>query len=77
MQKKITPEQLKAALAGDFDKLIDEVVQAVNKAQPGRIIADSEEPVRDASAEFRERLYQKAIEIRQQLSEPDFSPSQD
>ena len=77
MQKKITPGQLKAALAGDFDKLTDEVVQAVNKAQPGRIIADSEEPVRDASAEFRERLYQKAIGIRQQLSEPDFSPSQD
>jgi hypothetical protein len=77
MQNKITPGQLKAALAGDFDKLIDEVVQAVNKAQPGRIIADSEEPVRDASAEFRERLYQKAIDIRQRLSEPDFSPSQD
>jgi len=77
MQKEITAEQLKEALASDFDQLVEQVVQAVNKAQPGRIIADSEEAVRDASGEFRERLYQKALGIRQQLSEPDFSPSED
>jgi len=77
MKKKITAKQLKVELAGDFDKLIEQVVQAINQAQPGRIIADSEEAVRDASCEFRQRLYQKALGIRQQLSEPDFSPSQD
>jgi len=77
MQKKITEEKLKEALAGDFEKLIEQVVQAINQAQPGRIIADSEEAVRDASCEFRQRLYQKALGIRQQLSEPDFSPSKD
>jgi hypothetical protein len=77
MENKITAEQLKEALAGDFGKLIEQVVQAVNNAQTGRIIADSEESVRDASAEFRQRLYQKALRLRQQLSEPAFSPSQD
>jgi hypothetical protein len=77
MEKKIRTEQLKEALAGDFDKLIDRVVQAINNAQPGRIIADSEETVRDASAEFRQRLYQESLSLRQQLSEPAFSPSQD
>lgn len=77
MKKKITAKQLKEELAGDFDKLIEQVVQAINQAQPGRIIADSEEAVRDASCEFRQRLYQKALGIRQQLSESDFSPSQD
>jgi len=77
MKKKITAKQLKEELAGDFDKLIEQVVQAINQAQPGRIIADSEEAVRDASREFRQRLYQKALGIRQQLSESDFSPSQD
>jgi len=77
MEKTITAKQLKEALVGDFDKLIEQVVQAINNAQPGRIIADSEEPVRDACAEFRERLYQKALCLRQQLSEPAFSPSQD
>ena len=51
MKKKITAKQLKVELAGDFDKLIEQVVQAINQAQPGRIIADSEEAVRDASCE--------------------------
>jgi hypothetical protein len=77
MEKKITTEQLKEALAGDFDKLIDQVVQAINNAQPGRIIAGGEEPVRDACAEFRQRLYQESLSLRQQLSELAFSPSQD
>ena len=70
MEKKITTKQLKETLAGDIDKLIDQVVQAINDAQPGRIIADSEEPVRDACAEFRQRLYQESLSLRQQLSEP-------
>ncbi len=50
----------------------------MNAAQPGNIIDDSEEPVRDASAEFRQRLYQKAVDLLQdkQLQE-DFSPSED
>lgn len=76
--KKITPEELKVALNGDFDLLVEQVAETMNKAQPGRIINDSEEPVRDASAEFRQRLYQKAIGLLQdkQLQE-DFSPSAD
>ena len=76
--KKITPEELKVALNGDIDLLVEQVAEAMNRAQPGRIINDSEESVRDASAEFRQRLYQKAIGLLQdkQLQE-DFSPSAD
>ena len=77
MEDKITTEQLKASLSADFDTLMKEVVDAVNNAEPGRIIPDSEEPVRDASARFRQMLYEKALRIRQQQSEPAFSPSQD
>ncbi len=76
--KKITPEELKAAWANDVDELAEKVAAAMNSAQPGNIIDDSEEPVRDASAEFRQRLYQKAVDLLQdkQLQE-DFSPSED
>ena len=76
--KKITPEELKAAWAKDVDALAEKVAGAMNSAQPGNIINDSEEPVRDASAEFRKRLYQKAIDLLQdkQLQE-EFSPSED
>ncbi len=74
--KKITAQELKAAWSKDMDRLAEQVAEAVNNAQPGNIIDDSEEPVRDASAEFRKRLYQKAIDLLQdkQLQE-DFSPS--
>ena len=76
--KKITPQELKAALNGDINRLVDQVAEAINSAQPGRIINDSEEPVRDASAEFRQRLYQKAIDLLQDKHlQEDFSPSAD
>jgi len=74
MDKKITAPQLKKALRGEVDTLIEEVVKAVNQAQPGRIIPDSEEPVRRASALFRQRLYERALALRQQQDEPAFSP---
>ena len=74
--KKITPQELKDALIADIDRLLEQVTQAINNAQPGRIINDSEEPVRDANAEFRQRLYQKALHLLQDKDlQEDFSPS--
>ncbi len=75
MHEKISTPQLEKALRGEFKTLLAEVVEAVNQAQPGRIIPDSEEPVRQAVALFRQRLYEKALQLRQQHSEPAFSPS--
>ena len=59
--KQVTAQELKQALAADMDRLAEEVAQAMNAAREGHIIADSEEPVRDAHAEFRQRAYQKAL----------------
>jgi hypothetical protein len=75
MCENISTQQLKEALEGDFETLLQEVVHAVNQAQPGRIIADSEKPVHQANAVFRGRLYEKALQLRQQQSQPAFSPS--
>jgi hypothetical protein len=75
MDDKISADELKESLGVDIEQLCHGVVEAVNKARAGHIIADSEEPVRDASAEFRERLYQKALELRQRRIESSFSPS--
>ena len=66
MSSGISKEQLKQALSGDFEQLLDEVVKAVNKASPGHIIDDSEEPVRDAAGQFRRMLFEKALELRSQ-----------
>lgn len=47
---RITPEQLAAALAGEVEQL----GAAMNSATPGHLVADSEEPVRDAHAGSRQ-----------------------
>ena len=76
--KKITPQELKAVWKKDLDQLAEKVAEAINNAQPGNIIDDSEEPVRDASAEFRQRLYQRAVDLLQDKRlQEDFSPSAD
>lgn len=72
--KQVSVEELKQVLAADFDQLIQEIAQALNAARAGRIIADTEEPVHDATAVFREQLYEKAIRLLQSRQEA-FSPS--
>jgi len=72
--KGISAQEVRAALAGDFEELVAKLQAAMNAAKPGSIIADSEEPVRDAHAEFRQRAYEKVLELLQQKRES-FSPS--
>ena len=74
MHEKITASQLKRAMRTEIDTLFEQVVNAVNRAPAGRIIPDSEGPVRDAAGVFRQRLYGKAIQLRQQHREAAFSP---
>ena len=76
--KKITPEELKAACKKDVDELLQKVAAAMNSAQPGNIINDSEKPVWQAHAEFSERLYQKAVDLlRDKRLQEDSSASEE
>lgn len=72
--KGITVEELMQAMSPDIERLAQEVVRVMNAAKDGHIIADTEEPVRDAHALFRERLYEKVIGLLQNKQEA-FSPS--
>jgi hypothetical protein len=73
---RITAEQLVAELQGELKALAEKMAAAINGAKLGRIIPDSEEPVRDAHAVFRQRAYQKAIDLlSQRLAQEGFSPS--
>ena len=72
--KQISVEELKRVLAADLERLAEEVAGAMNAAQDGRIIADTEALVREANGVFRERLYEKAIRLLQNKQEA-FSPS--
>lgn len=71
---RISADELKEALAGDIATLLNDVAGAMNGARAGRIIADSEEPVRDAHAVFRKRAFEKALSLLQEKQEA-FSPS--
>jgi hypothetical protein len=72
--KQVSVEELKQAMAAEVAQLAQKVAAALNAAQAGRIIADTEELVRDAHAQFRERVYAQAIRLLQQKREA-FSPS--
>jgi hypothetical protein len=72
--KPISVEEVKQAIVAEVDQLAEAVAQAMNAAQAGRIIADTEEPVHQATAVFRELVYEKAIRLLQNRQEA-FSPS--
>jgi hypothetical protein len=72
--RPISVAEVKQVLAADFDQLAEAVAQAMNAAHAGHVIADTEEPVHDATGVFREQLYEKVIRLWQNRQEA-FSPS--
>ena len=76
--KRITAEELQAELQPEVQALAEEIAESINAAKAGRIIADTEEPVRDAHAVFRQKAYQRTLELLQKKAlQEDFSPSQE
>lgn len=73
---QIEESQLKEALDDDYQRLVNDVCLALNKARDGKIIADSEDIVRDAMAHFRQLAYQKALALKTQAAQAAFSPSE-
>ncbi len=74
---KITPEQLAKAMDADYQKLVQQVSAAVNEAPDGAVISGSEELVRETMARFRQKVYEKAIQLRTQAAQVAFSPSEE
>lgn len=74
--KRITAEEVKALLAGDIDRLTEQMAAAMNDARAGSIIDDSELPVFEANGEFRRQAFEKVLDLVQQKHEA-FSPSAD
>ena len=52
----IDAEKLKELLQNEFEQCIADVTQAVNDGRAGSVIDDSEEPVRQAAARFRQQV---------------------
>jgi len=74
---EITTEQLTKAMDAEYQKLVQQVKDAVNQAPDGAVISGSEELVRDAMARFRQKVYEKAVQLRTQAAQAAFSPSEE
>ena len=68
-------KQLEESLREDFERCLAAVVQAVDGARIGAIIDDSEEPVREATGRLRQKIFEKAIQMKTEAAEAAFSPS--
>ena len=75
-EAQITPTELEESLRSEWKELLDRTAKAINEARAGAIIADSEEIVRRAMAEFRQKVYERAVQLAaDQAAKAAFSPS--
>lgn len=63
-------------MRAEVERVLSEVVDAVDAAPRGRVIRDSEEKARDALDRFRQVAYEKAIQFKVDAAEAAFSPSE-
>jgi hypothetical protein len=70
----VSPEVLIATLRERFEQLCGAVAAAVNQPPLGHVINQSEEPVRDLLGDFRQAVYQTALQLRITAAEAAFSP---
>ncbi len=71
----IDEKSLQEALQREFESCIEHVTKAVNDARAGSVIDDSEQPVRQALAKLRQRVFEKALQMKTDAASAAFSPS--
>ena len=71
---RITTGQIKELLTQDIEQLANEMAKAINNARDGSIIDDSEMPVFEANGKFRQKAFEKVLDLVQKKHEA-FSPS--
>ena len=72
---KLSREAYVEAMRAKLEEVLGRVADAVNEAPPGRVIAGSEEQVRDLFADFRQQAYEMAVQMRVDAAEAASPPS--
>ena len=72
---KLDRETYRQQMREEFERVLNEVADAVDEAPKGRVICDSEERARDALDRFRQIAYQKALQAKIDAAEATFPPS--
>lgn len=70
-------EELMRELLAEAERTVNEVADAVDNAPAGRVIADSEEPARDALDRFRQIVYERVLQGKVDAAEAAFPPSEE
>lgn len=75
MEPKLSRDAYIQAMRQRVEDLLGKIADAVNEAAPGKIIAGSEEKVRDLFADLRRRAFEQAVQMRVDAAEAAFPPS--
>jgi hypothetical protein len=73
---KLSRDEFIAQMREKIEDALGKVADAVNEAPPGRIIAGSEEQVRDVFADLRKDAFETALQMRLDAAEAAFPPSE-
>jgi hypothetical protein len=73
---KLDREAYREQMRAEFERVLNEVADAIDDAPKGRVIRDSEERARDALDRFRQIAYEKAMQEKIKAAEAAFSPSE-
>ena len=73
---KLSRDEFIKEMREKIEAMLGQVADAINEAPPGRIIAGSEEQVRDLFADLRKQAFEKGLQMRVDAAEAAFSPSE-
>ena len=71
---EVSPESFVASMRQETEKMLREVMAAVNKAPDGAWINGSEMQVRDLLGEYRRKVFENALQMKVDAAEGAFSP---
>lgn len=72
---KVSSQELLASLQGEINQFVEGVAETVNNAADGEWIAGSEERVRDLAAGLRQKVFERAVQMKVDAAEAAFPPS--
>jgi hypothetical protein len=72
---RVCPEAFVSSMRGEMEQTLREVAAAVNAAPDGAWIEGSEHQVREVMGRLRQRVFERATQMRIDAAEAAFSPS--
>jgi hypothetical protein len=73
---QLSREEFIAEMRGKMEAMLGQVADAINEAPPGRVIAGSEEQVRDLFADLRRHAFETGLQMRVDAAEAASPPSE-